>query len=171
MGPVDPQVDYHQAIQSILCCAYIATIIVIFITLLPFNSGTLILRSRMIEQGWYLSDVACILGLCNIRTFYFASTMDHQDFIRDHSAFSEGICSANQVNEETYETQHVEDGCRCELGRPSAADLRPILESGLIPVLSFRFGHDSAFSGIGVACSEDMPYVAIPMSGPMALGT
>jgi hypothetical protein len=31
MGPVDPQVDYHQAIQSILCCAYITTIIVIFI--------------------------------------------------------------------------------------------------------------------------------------------
>jgi hypothetical protein len=30
MGPVDPQVD-HQAIQSILCCAYITTIIVIFI--------------------------------------------------------------------------------------------------------------------------------------------
>jgi hypothetical protein len=28
MGPVDPQVDY-QAIQSILCCAYITTIIVI----------------------------------------------------------------------------------------------------------------------------------------------
>jgi hypothetical protein len=23
IGPVDPQVDYHQAIQSILCCAYI----------------------------------------------------------------------------------------------------------------------------------------------------
>jgi hypothetical protein len=32
MGPVDPQVDYHQAIQSILCCAYITTIIVIFIS-------------------------------------------------------------------------------------------------------------------------------------------
>jgi hypothetical protein len=29
MEPVDPQVDYHQAIQSILCCAYITTIIVI----------------------------------------------------------------------------------------------------------------------------------------------
>jgi hypothetical protein len=87
--------------------------------------------------------------------------MDYKDFIRDHSACTEGICSASQVNEETYETQHVEDGCRCELGRPSAADLRPILESGLIPVLSFRFGHDGTFSGIGVACSDDMPYVAI----------
>jgi ABC-type Fe3+-siderophore transport system permease subunit len=31
MGPVDPQVDYHQAIQSILCCAYITITIVIFI--------------------------------------------------------------------------------------------------------------------------------------------
>jgi hypothetical protein len=31
MGPVDSQVDHHQAIQSILCCAYITTIIVIFI--------------------------------------------------------------------------------------------------------------------------------------------
>jgi hypothetical protein len=29
--PVDPQVDYYWAIQSILCCAYITTIIVIFI--------------------------------------------------------------------------------------------------------------------------------------------
>jgi len=26
MGPVARQVDYHQAIQSILCCAYITTI-------------------------------------------------------------------------------------------------------------------------------------------------
>jgi len=32
MGPVARQVDYHQAIQSILCCAYITTITVIFIT-------------------------------------------------------------------------------------------------------------------------------------------
>jgi hypothetical protein len=31
MGPVDPQVDHYQAIQSILCCAYITTIIAIFI--------------------------------------------------------------------------------------------------------------------------------------------
>jgi hypothetical protein len=31
MGPVARQVDYHQAIQSILCCAYITTITVIFI--------------------------------------------------------------------------------------------------------------------------------------------
>jgi hypothetical protein len=33
MGPVDPQVDYHQAIQSILCCTYITTLPVIFITM------------------------------------------------------------------------------------------------------------------------------------------
>ena len=32
MGPVARQVD-HQAIQSILCCAYITTIVVIFITI------------------------------------------------------------------------------------------------------------------------------------------
>jgi hypothetical protein len=34
MGPVARQVDYHQAIQSILCCAYITTFTVIFITVL-----------------------------------------------------------------------------------------------------------------------------------------
>ena len=32
MGPVARQVDYHLAIPSILCCAYITTIIVIFIS-------------------------------------------------------------------------------------------------------------------------------------------
>jgi hypothetical protein len=32
MGPVARQVDYYQAIHSILCCAYITTITVIFIT-------------------------------------------------------------------------------------------------------------------------------------------
>jgi len=32
MGPVARQVDHHQAIQSILCCAYITTITVIFFT-------------------------------------------------------------------------------------------------------------------------------------------
>jgi ABC-type cobalamin transport system permease subunit len=31
MGPVDPQVDYYYSIQSILCCAYITTLLVIFI--------------------------------------------------------------------------------------------------------------------------------------------
>jgi hypothetical protein len=31
MGPVARQVDYHQEIKSILCCAYITTITVIFI--------------------------------------------------------------------------------------------------------------------------------------------
>jgi hypothetical protein len=36
MGPVAHQVDYYQAIQSILCCAYITTITVIFITKLAF---------------------------------------------------------------------------------------------------------------------------------------
>jgi hypothetical protein len=46
MGPVARQVDYHQAhqaIQSILCCAYITTIIVIsslsfdFVTVFVFS--------------------------------------------------------------------------------------------------------------------------------------
>jgi hypothetical protein len=32
MGPVARIVDYHQAIQSILCCVYITTITVIFIS-------------------------------------------------------------------------------------------------------------------------------------------
>jgi hypothetical protein len=38
MGPVARQVEDHQAIQSILCCAYITTIIVIFIKIKPFSS-------------------------------------------------------------------------------------------------------------------------------------
>jgi hypothetical protein len=36
MGPVARQVDDHKAIQSILCCTYITTIIVIFITFAKF---------------------------------------------------------------------------------------------------------------------------------------
>jgi hypothetical protein len=39
MGPVDPQVDHHQAIQSILCCAYITTSPVIFITEVGIRNG------------------------------------------------------------------------------------------------------------------------------------
>jgi hypothetical protein len=34
MGPVARQVDDHQAIQSILCCAYITTLLVISLYLI-----------------------------------------------------------------------------------------------------------------------------------------
>jgi hypothetical protein len=43
MGPVARQIDYHQAIQSILCCAYITILLVIFInyiSLITFDKDT-----------------------------------------------------------------------------------------------------------------------------------
>jgi hypothetical protein len=49
IGLVDPQVNYYQAIQSILCYAYITTIIAIFITKeLWRRSG---LSAEAAEQG------------------------------------------------------------------------------------------------------------------------
>jgi hypothetical protein len=71
MGPVARQVDYHQAIQSILYCAYITTI-VIFITenRAPFSqemdSGySLPLHSRLEDTGPVLCQTAqatCHMG-------------------------------------------------------------------------------------------------------------
>jgi hypothetical protein len=52
MGPVARQVDYHQAIQSILCCADITTITVIYITnVLCALCAAVVLRSQLLRRG------------------------------------------------------------------------------------------------------------------------
>jgi hypothetical protein len=50
MGPVDPQVDHHQAIQSILCCAYITTLPVIFIIFVVSALEVNLLSGDLVRQ-------------------------------------------------------------------------------------------------------------------------
>jgi hypothetical protein len=64
MGPVARQVDDHQAIQSILSCAYITTIIVIFINFYKSKGS--------VPEAFYTS-ISTVLSVSPVLCDYRAS--------------------------------------------------------------------------------------------------
>jgi hypothetical protein len=117
--------------------------------LLPFFTGEVALRPRMLGQGWCPSGFSRLKRSCLIRTMYFASTMDRRDSAHDHSACTEDVCNASQIDEKTYTTQHVKAGCKCDFKGPSIDDLHSSIENRLILVLNLRVTDNNSVFAIG----------------------
>ena len=130
-----------------------------------------IVQTHLLEAGWCLHEIKALFKESTSPSYlYFLGTLDRRTIGRDHSQCDPlERCGANQIDESTYVTVHVEKGCMCShvpvSGSTAMDTMCSILDSGHIPVIVFS----SAAGGepqIQVSASQDgsdpvRPYVAI----------
>ncbi|OJD32180.1 het domain protein [Diplodia corticola] len=104
-----------------------------------------ILNSQLRQAGWCPSDVARSPDLLNS---FFTLTLNTKSRTKDHAQCSQTACNADQINEATYETSHVDAACKCAFVGPARSDILSILDSGKIPVVVLPHSLDGARSDI-----------------------
>jgi hypothetical protein len=123
--------------------------------------GDKALRSYMLGQGWCLSEIKRLAQNHTLNEFYFAATMDRRGGTADHSACSEIVCLASQVDEKTYKTKHTTDTCCCKFIGPSEEQLCSILNAGGNPVVRLPLEVDMSTSYVEVFDSRNVLYTAV----------
>ncbi|KAI0139075.1 hypothetical protein F4776DRAFT_617959 [Hypoxylon sp. NC0597] len=97
---------------------------------------TWLLAERMSSIGWCPHHIRRICGTLSPDKAYFISFLNrHERPGIDHSLCSETSCTANDVNEETYETLHASQDCQCSMVGVDEARLAEILRQGKIPIV------------------------------------
>ncbi|KAK5657621.1 hypothetical protein OQA88_2693 [Cercophora sp. LCS_1] len=97
------------------------------------------IRKRMTDAGWCKSDLGRANALYqHLFTIYYVSLMDRHVPGRDHGKCTDVICSAAQINNDTYQLSHDTEGCQCEEFRVDIGKIKEILGgSETYPVLAF----------------------------------
>lgn len=86
------------------------------------------------KRGWCFSEMRMLSALNRELPYaFFATTL--QRYPLDHGCCSEFQCMADQINEETYEVQHVDPGCQCAFACADVEQLCSILSRGEIPTI------------------------------------
>jgi hypothetical protein len=83
---------------------------------------------------------------------FFATSLKRRKM--DHSGCGDFRCLANQVNEDGYNTVHVQSECQCHSVAVDPEDLRAILMRGAVPRILVSDDYQ-------LIVSEDHPYIAI----------
>lgn len=77
----------------------------------------LLISLRLTSAGWCSSEIKNLSKRSSLTYRYYLSSMDRRSLGKDHRACCYSYCLANQVDEATYKTKHVVDGCNCESER------------------------------------------------------
>ena len=82
-------------------------------------------------RGWCQSELKLRRSLLT----RFLPFIDRLRHARDHSSCSENMCSAYQVDEETYTTFHVDEECSCPFVYVPTEDLVDRLSLNIVPTI------------------------------------
>ncbi|CAL1709971.1 unnamed protein product [Somion occarium] len=106
---------------------------------------------EMLANGWCKSECKLLEPMDGCYNF-FATRLTRWPM--DHSKCNDFICRADQVNEETYKTVHVEPHCQCSVVTVHPEDLCKVLDKGKVPriIISKDFK---------LSMSESQPYAVI----------
>lgn len=95
-----------------------------------------LLASEMVLSGWCPNAAARMSrSRLSLSTKYVARTLSPPDIMKDHGKCTKNECQANMVCKETYEHQHVEAECNCNLVYVDMSQLCGILGKRSIPVV------------------------------------
>lgn len=118
------------------------------------------LQKRFQDAGWCKSDVTLFENYLDVENLYYASTMQHNGLVRDHSTCLEETCLAYQVVEGTYETKHANSDCNCDHIGVDVTIVDRILQQGGVPAVNISLGADVELKVVDVA-KDKLPYIAI----------
>lgn len=123
-------------------------------------------KALLTRAGWCLGEIH-MLNIDLASVLFYISSFNRHVLKKNHSACSDVLCVANQIDETVYQTKHVDEACNCE---PLSAEgsgnypVTAILKEGGIPVISLaaRSQIASTTETIAVERAHDSkPYVAI----------
>ncbi|KAK7682674.1 hypothetical protein QCA50_014057 [Cerrena zonata] len=108
---------------------------------------------EMLNKGWCRSECKVLEPFDGIYNF-FAARLSSGRWTMDHNGCNDSICLADQVNEKTYESAHVERGCKCTLVKVKIDEVCAILDKGKIPRITIS-------KDFKLSVNDSQPYVAI----------
>src|SRR5271168_5383083 len=95
--------------------------------------------SEMKANGWCPSQIDYILGTFNSPLVSFISQIYRQHRPKiNHEKCSTDACTASTINEETYETRHERDGCKCPSISIPVFEMRSIIYNKGIPIVFLK---------------------------------
>lgn len=103
------------------------------------------------REGWCRSECKLLERMDGSYEF-FATSLKRQRM--DHSQCDDFRCLADQVNEDVYETVHVEPGCRCASVVVDPEELQAVLAKGKVPRILVS-------EDCRLVVTENCPYAAI----------
>ena len=125
--------------------------------------GSTLLARRMARLGWCPSQADWVAKSFSPVSGYYISLLGPgpRPLQYHHDCTGRG-CSLLQIDEATYQTQHVE-GCDkgCNFVAPSVDDMCDILEDGGIPVLTIRLCGEGGLEVRVKRCGPDCEFYAI----------
>ena len=108
---------------------------------------------EMRASGWCASECQLLERYDGAYNF-FAVRLSAGRLPMDHTRCSDWACVADHVDEGTYQTNHVEPGCRCGVVEVRQEELCAVLDRGKVPRIVIS-------KDLKIAVSDSEPYAAI----------
>ncbi|KAH8878604.1 HET domain-containing protein [Thozetella sp. PMI_491] len=117
--------------------------------------------SRMSMAEWCPRDIAVSRQLLSELPMLCASYLERRAVPFDHWGCSETTCQVNQIDNETYKTQHRTKDCQCEHICPDQSEIRRILDKGGVPVIyvTSSAGQNGGPKSLRVEVSEGSTFI------------
>ncbi|MCJ1279362.1 hypothetical protein MMC21_007186 [Puttea exsequens] len=109
---------------------------------IPRKGKLHLLHNQFLENGWCASDVALLCQDTTCIGEYYASRLGVLPDIKDHSACTDEVCVACQVDSRTYETRHTREQFSCDHLSINIQPILSALDSSNVPVVSFEEDRD-----------------------------
>lgn len=101
-----------------------------------FESG--LIESLMLERGWCRRQVAYLTESLHVECLYLISRIERPDPQFRHSNACELDCVVNQVDRETYKSQHLCPDSSCGSVAADQAKMFAMLQAGHLPLVANR---------------------------------
>jgi hypothetical protein len=124
------------------------------------------LEKRLVELGWCQYEVSQFHNQMPASTLYYLASLKRARTYTNHSKCSKVECVANNIDEEHYQTCHVQHGCICPHKSPSFESLQRIVDNHGIAIIKctlnvFNSGSEDTYAFDFVEWNPTTPYIAI----------
>jgi hypothetical protein len=118
------------------------------------------LRIRLQNAGWCKSDVKLFEAYLDVENLYYASMLQRNGLVKDHSGCSDDTCLAHQLVEGSYETRHTNPDCKCGYVGVDIASVDRILQDGGVPAVNISGEANARLKVVNVT-ADSLPYISI----------
>lgn len=144
---------------------------------IPIAREENLLKDRLIQGGWYRSEIAMLHKQLDTTSIYISSLIRRPfNPTSEHHNCTDECCVAHQINDETYQTRHADDcpdESKCSDVFADEEKVCRILENGGIPLIFYSGSRDD-----GSSCklrvidynSNTLPFIAFSHGWAHGLG-
>lgn len=120
-----------------------------------------LLYFQMIHTGWCISRALWLFPQYSVIMLNYLVALPRKVVGLTHNDCDPSACIANNVDEETYQTSHSKERCRCEFRGPDEASILRLIKAGHIPLISVTIMPNGAPQIEVVKAEPAVKYTAI----------